>query len=65
MSEEYIRITVQMTAKEVAAVDKAVAIDAAEAHGRRSSRSEIVRRGALRYAEEMVKEAAQKKEQRK
>ena len=50
----YLRVTVQMTAEEVAVIEQAAGVQAAKEPGRRVSRADILRTGALRYARELL-----------
>lgn len=50
----YIRVTVQMTEEEVAKLDKAAEVLATRQEGLRPNRANVVRTGALRYANELL-----------
>lgn len=59
----YVRVTVQMTDEEVALIDQAAGILTAKEPGRRAARADILRTGALRYAQELL--LVEQKEQHK
>lgn len=50
----YVRVTVQMTDEEVAVMDQAIRFLMGKELGRRASRADILRTGALRYARELL-----------
>ena len=56
----YARISVQVTTEELAVLDRATAVLAAREPGRRSVRSDVIRTGALRYAEELLQKEGSK-----
>jgi len=51
---EYVRVTVQMTKGELDKLDRAVKVLAAREPGRRVSRTDVVRSGALQYADDLL-----------